>query len=101
MGHPRPDPARSSWRKRSSSWLSRAAPSTASRCLDGCEIFRPAVDRYVASLGGTLPYTLRLREVELKSEAHERRVDVAWHELADERAGAAEFERLWWAAAAR
>jgi hypothetical protein len=45
--------------------------------------FRPAVDRYVASLGGPLPYMLRLREVELESEAHERRLDEAGHELAE------------------
>jgi hypothetical protein len=64
--------------------------------------FRPAVDRYVASLGGPLPYMLRLREVELESEAHERRLDEARHELAAECAGdAAEFERRWRAAAAR
>ena len=64
--------------------------------------FRPAVDRYVASLGGPLPYMLRLREVELESEAQERRLDEARHELATECAGdAAEFERRWRAAAAR
>ena len=63
--------------------------------------FRPAVDRYVASLGGPLPYMRRLREVELETEAHERRLDEAWHQLAAECAGdAAEFERRWQVAAA-
>jgi hypothetical protein len=64
--------------------------------------FRPAVDRYVASLGGPLPYMLRLREVELETEAHERRLDEARHELAAECAcDATQFERRWRAAAAR
>jgi hypothetical protein len=43
---------------------------------------RPAVDRYVASLGGPLPYMQRLRQIELETEQHERRLAEAWHDLA-------------------
>jgi hypothetical protein len=58
--------------------------------------FRPAVDRYVASLGGPLPYMQRLRQIELETETHERRLAAAWQELADEcRADAPEFDRRW------
>jgi hypothetical protein len=58
--------------------------------------FRPAVDRYVVSLGGPLPYMRRLREIEAETEAHERRLAEAWQELAGEcGADAAEFERRW------
>ena len=64
--------------------------------------FRPAVDRHVASLGGPLPYMRRLREVELATEAHERRLAEAWHELAAGCAGdAARFGRRWQAVAER
>ncbi len=58
--------------------------------------FRPAVDHYVASLGGPLPYMQRLRQIELETETHERRLAEAWQELADGcRADAAGFERRW------
>jgi len=64
--------------------------------------FRPAVDSYVASLGGPLPYMRRLREIELETEAHQRRLAEAWHELADDCGGdAAAFERRWLATAGR
>ena len=58
--------------------------------------FRPAVDRYVASLGGPLPYMRRLREIELETEDHERRLGDAWRELAQVCAGdAGSFARRW------
>jgi hypothetical protein len=58
--------------------------------------FRPAVDRYVVSLGGPLPYMQRLRQIELETEAHERRLAEAWQELAAEcGADAAGFDRRW------
>jgi len=49
--------------------------------------FRPAVERYVASLGGPLPYMSRMRQIELETEDHERRLGAAWRELADTYAG--------------
>ncbi len=43
--------------------------------------FRPAVDSYIASLGGPLPYMQRLREIELRVERHEAQLQAAWDEL--------------------
>jgi hypothetical protein len=64
--------------------------------------FRPAVDRYVASLGGPLPYMVRLREIHTETSAHERRLEEAWLELAADVGGdAALFARRWRALAAR
>ena len=62
--------------------------------------FRPAVDRYVASLGGPLPYMVRLREIHEETLAHERRLAEAWLELAAAVGGdAALFARRWRAVA--
>ena len=64
--------------------------------------FRPSVDGYVVSLGGPLPYMVRLREIEALTEEHLRRVEVAWRELAAECAGdGARFAREWRRRAAR
>jgi hypothetical protein len=64
--------------------------------------FRPAVDRYVASLGGPLPYMVRLREIHEEMSAHEQRLEDAWLELAaDVRGDADVFARRWRALAAR
>jgi hypothetical protein len=58
--------------------------------------FRPAVDRYVASLGGPLPYMRRLRQIELDTEEHERRLAEKWRRLAAEcREDADLFARRW------
>jgi hypothetical protein len=58
--------------------------------------FRPDVDRYVASLGGPLPYMVRLRQIEEETGAHERRLEEAWLALADEWGrDADEFSRRW------
>src|SRR5918997_5763977 len=58
--------------------------------------FRPAVDRYVASLGGPLPYMVRLREIHEETLAHERRLGEAWLELAAAVRGDAQlFPRRW------
>lgn len=49
--------------------------------------FRQSVDSYVASLGGPLPYMLRLREIErMVGEAHAA-LETAWRDLACECAG--------------
>jgi hypothetical protein len=58
--------------------------------------FRPAVDRYVASLGGPLVYMQRLRQIELESEQHEQKLAHAWQELAEVCAGdGAAFAHRW------
>ena len=64
--------------------------------------FRPAVDRYVASLGGPLPYMVRLRDIHEETVDHERRLEEAWVTLAAEARGdAALFARRWRAVAER
>ena len=64
--------------------------------------FRPAVDRYVVSLGGPLPYMRRLRQIELETEDHERRLAEAWRDLAGSSDGdASTFARRWRALAER
>lgn len=58
--------------------------------------FRPTADGYLASLGGPLPYMVRLREIAVQAAAHEERLGDAWRELALECAGdAASFAARW------
>jgi hypothetical protein len=64
--------------------------------------FRPAVDRYVVSLGGPLPYMRRLRQIELETEEHDRLLAEAWRDLALSCAGDGDaFARRWRALAER
>ena len=42
--------------------------------------FRPEADRYLASLGGPLPYMQRLRQIDDLIEAHAARLAEAWAE---------------------
>ena len=44
--------------------------------------FRPSADTYVLSLGGPTAYMRRLRQIELETEEHERRLGRAWRDLA-------------------
>ncbi|MFN8187859.1 MAG: hypothetical protein U0R69_12395 [Gaiellales bacterium] len=46
--------------------------------------FRPTVDSYVASLGGPLPYMVRLREIDRLTREAERALGERWHRLASE-----------------
>jgi hypothetical protein len=58
--------------------------------------FRPAVDRYVASLGGPLVYMQRLRQIELETEQHEQNLAQAWQLLAEACTGdGAAFASRW------
>jgi hypothetical protein len=64
--------------------------------------FRPAAEGYLASLGGPLPYMLRLREIAERTAAHEAALAAAWQELAAAcDPDAAAFARRWRAAAER
>jgi hypothetical protein len=64
--------------------------------------FHPSPESYVASLGGPLPYMVRLREIEAETQAHEQALARAWRELADECAGDADvFARRWRGVASR
>ncbi len=63
--------------------------------------FERAVDSYVRSLGGPLPYMHRLREIELQIEAHEQRLHDARLELAAQAGGdERRFAAAWLATAA-
>lgn len=58
--------------------------------------FRPAVDSYLTSLGGPLPYMARLREIERRTGAAELELEARWRELAAECASdPAAFARRW------
>ena len=46
--------------------------------------FRPEADRYLASLGGPLPYMQRLRQIDDAIEEHERRLAAAYEEHRDD-----------------
>ncbi|MCC6222994.1 MAG: hypothetical protein IT201_05835 [Thermoleophilia bacterium] len=58
--------------------------------------FRPAVDSYLTSLGGPLPYMMRLRELEQRARAAELELERRWRQLAAECAGdGVAFESRW------
>jgi hypothetical protein len=58
--------------------------------------FRPEADSYVRSLGGPLPYMVRLRTIHDEVADHERRLAEAWQRLAHEcRGDEASFARRW------
>ena len=58
--------------------------------------FRPALDSYVTSLGGPLPYMQRLREIDERTERWLGTLEAAWHELAKECDGGTDaFEHRW------
>jgi hypothetical protein len=58
--------------------------------------FRPTADAYLVATRGPLPYMLRLREIEQRTEAHELALREARLGLAEECAGDAKrFRRDW------
>ena len=58
--------------------------------------FRPSAESYLASIGGPLPYMLRLREIDERIRGHEDALAQARHELAEEcGADRAAFARRW------
>ena len=94
------------WGVRDATLRDRAEGSVLEQDLEGSPLqgkrlpvrlrnFRPAVDRYVASLGGPLPYMRRLRQIELEIEEHERRLVEAWQELAASCGDPAAFAERW------
>jgi hypothetical protein len=95
------------WGVRAESDLERIAREKLERDLEGSPLagrplrerlrnFRPAVDGYLISLGGPLPYMVRLREIEERTAEHERNLRDAWQNLAAASDGdPARFERDW------
>ncbi|MDQ3668951.1 MAG: hypothetical protein M3377_01510 [Actinomycetota bacterium] len=64
--------------------------------------FHRSPEGYVASLGGPLPYMIRLREIAEETEAHLRALDEVWRNLCEECGGdGALFARRWRRLAAR
>ena len=57
--------------------------------------FKPAVDKYVASLGGPLVYLQRLRQIENETADHEERLAAVWRALADSSRNPAAFAERW------
>lgn len=49
--------------------------------------FRPTAEAYLVATRGPLPYMLRLREIEQRTEAHEEELREAWLALARAHAG--------------
>ena len=65
-------------------------------------LFRPSAEAYLVATRGPLPYMLRLREIEQRTEAHEARLREEWHALAGEcTSDPARFRREWPARIAR
>ena len=62
--------------------------------------FRPDAEGYLASLGGPLPYMVRLREIEALIAAHERALSAVRDRLAS-KALPEEFSEAWREVAAR
>ena len=80
----------------------RTIPLTGSPLPVRARHFRPTADAYLVATRGPLPYMLRLREIEQRTEAHELRLREAWLELAEECAfDSARFRSEWLARAAR
>jgi hypothetical protein len=62
--------------------------------------FRPDAASYITSLGGPLPYMVRLREIHDLTATHERKLGEEWARIAAEcRADEASFARRWRVAA--
>ncbi len=94
------------WGVRDASARERSEASLLEQDLDGSPLkgkrlagrlrnFRPAVDRYVASLGGPAAHMRRLRQIELETEAHEQRLAEAWRGLAASCGDQGTFARRW------
>ena len=72
------------------------APYRGRRVRPQQNFFGPSPESYVTSLGGPLPYMVRLREIHAETRAHEEALAATWRELAKECAGDEEsFARRW------
>lgn len=57
--------------------------------------FTPSVEDYFVSLGGPLPFVIRLREIDALEAAHERGLAERWQALAREEPDATRFAARW------
>jgi len=80
----------------------RSIPLTGRPLPVRARAFRPSADAYLVATRGPLPYMLRLREIEQRTDDHEAALSPKWHALADEcEDDAARFRRRWRAVARR
>lgn len=63
--------------------------------------FHVSVERYVASLGGPLPYMTRLRQIADETNAHEHALERVWQQLSGRCSDEREFARRWLRIASR
>jgi hypothetical protein len=78
------------------------APFAGRRVEPRRNFFRASSESYVTSLGGPLPYMIRLREIEEETRAHEIALESAWRALSEECSGDERaFARRWRRVAAR
>ncbi len=78
------------------------APGRGRRVRPRPHPFGPSPESYVASMGGPLPYMVRLREIDEAIRAHEAALAERWRRLSDECGGDRfRFARLWRRLAAR
>jgi hypothetical protein len=78
------------------------APGRGRRVRPRGHPFGPSPESYVASLGGPLPYMVRLREIEEATRAHEAALAERWRLLSEEHGGdPSGFARRWRRVAAR
>ena len=93
------------WGVREENLLERAGRTQLERDLEGSPLvgkaqarrlsLRPTADSYLLSLGGPLPYMIRLREIEAETAAHERELERVWLEVAAASPDAETFARRW------
>lgn len=80
----------------------RTIPLTGKPLPIRARLGRPTAEAYLAATRGPLPYMLRLREIEQRTEAHELALWDAWRALAHECDGDGErFRASWVGEAAR
>jgi hypothetical protein len=72
-----------------------SSPLTGRRLALRLRNFRPSAEGYLASLGGPLPYMVRLREIDSGLMSHTAALDEAWRALADEEPDAVRFASRW------
>src|SRR5919204_3294591 len=57
--------------------------------------FRPDANGHLLAAGGPTAWMRRLRAIEEETEEHERRLEQAWHELAEAAESQEDFARRW------
>jgi hypothetical protein len=72
-----------------------AAPLRGRALPRRARLSRPTLERYLAAVGGPLPYMVRLRLIEDRTRRHERALRERWHELAAAERAPQRFAEAW------